>query len=141
MLAGNDLIVNNRRLLELLDMNQLKPDHEIENIELSELFFNSLISNINERLYFDIPFINLRHSFNNNKNTLSLLNVNMRLLNKQKIFDALYEFLISIPFSPNVICISRNAIMRQFISKYFNTKLSFTLTQLQTRAVWPYTSL
>ena len=105
MLAGNDLTVNNRRLLELLDMSQLKPDHKMENIELSELFFNSLISNINEHRYFNIPFINLSHSFNNYKNTLSLLHVNMRLLNKQTIFGALYQFLISISFSPDVICI------------------------------------
>ena len=100
MAAGNGLIVNNRGLLELLGASQLKPDHEMKNSELSELFFNSLISNINECCYFDIPFINLPHSSNNCKNTLSFLHVNMRSLNKHQNFDALFEFLISLSFLP-----------------------------------------
>ena len=82
----------------------------MENSELSELLFNSLISNINEYCYIDIPFTNLPHSSNNYKNTLSFLHVNMRSLNKHENFDALYESLISIPFSPDVICILETRI-------------------------------
>ena len=105
MVAFNDLNLNNRKLLELLGMSQLKPDHEMENIESSKLFFNFLNSNINKCHYFDILFINLPHSFNN-KNKLSLLHVNISSLNKHENFDVLYEFLISIPFLSNVTCTS-----------------------------------
>ena len=39
-----------------------------------------------------------------------LLHVNMRSLNKHQNFDALYEFLILLSFSPDVICISETRL-------------------------------
>ena len=42
--------------------------------------------------------------------TLSFLHVNTRSLNKHENFDALYEFLIWLSFSPDVICISETRL-------------------------------
>ena len=82
MVVGNDLIVNNRKLIELLDTSQLKPDHKMENSELSKLFFNSLISNINKCCYFDILFINILHSFNIYKKYIISSSCKYQVINK-----------------------------------------------------------
>ena len=106
MVANNSLIVTSRKLLELLGMSP----NQTENCDLTELGFCSLLNNISECQYFDVPFNDPTSSIHNVKNTIFLLHVNITSLNKQKIFDALYEFLTLLPLTPDIVCVSETRL-------------------------------
>ena len=109
MVANNSLIVTNRKLLELLGMRSMSPNHT-ENCDLTELSFCSLLNNISECQYFDVPFNDPTSSIHNVKNIISLLHVNIRSLNKEENFDALFEFLTLLPFTPDIVCVSETRL-------------------------------
>ena len=109
MVAINSLIVTSRKFLELLGMSSISPNHT-ENCDLTELSFYSLLNNISECQYFDGPFNDSTSSIHNVNNTISLLHVNIRSLNKQENFDALFEFLTLLPFTPDIVCVSETRL-------------------------------
>ena len=104
--SKNALKVGNRKLLEILGTNQVVNNtDDVNHTKLTKLLFNSLVENVNECKYFDIP---MRSSSSvQNQNSLSVFHANIRSLTKN--FDALYE-LISLPVSPDVVCVSETRI-------------------------------
>ena len=88
-----------------------------ENRDLIELSFCSLLNIISQCQYFDAPFNDTTSSIHYIKNTISLLQVNIRsLTKKQENFNALYEFFNLASIHPrHCVCI-RNAIQRQPIN-------------------------
>ena len=109
MVANNNLIVTDRKLPELLGMSSMSPNHT-ENCDLTELSFYSLFHSVSECQYFDLPFNDPTSSIHNIKNTISHLHVTIRSLNKQERFDALYEFLTLLPFTPDIVCVSETRL-------------------------------
>ena len=101
--SKNALNVRSRKLLEILGTSQVVTN--VDHSELTNLLFNSLVENVNECKYFDIP---MRSSFVQNQNSLSVFHVNIRSLTKN--FDALYELISSLPVSPDVVCVSETRI-------------------------------
>ena len=105
--SKNVLNIGNRKLLEILGASQVVNNtDDVNHSELSNLLFNSLVENVNECRYFDIP---TRSScFVQNQNSLSVFHVNIRSLTKN--FDALYYLISSLPVSPDVVCVSETRI-------------------------------
>ena len=85
----------------------MSPNHA-ENCDVTELSFCSLLNNISECKYFDVPSNDPTSSFHNIKNIISLLHVNIRSLNKQENFDALYVTLL--PFTADIMCVSETRL-------------------------------
>ena len=96
--------VGNRKLLEIFGTSQVVNNtDDVNHSELTNLLFNFLVENVNECKYYDIPMPS--SCFVQNQNSLSVFHVNIRSLNKN--FDALYELILSLPVSPDVICASK----------------------------------
>ena len=93
MNSCNELSVN-MKLLDLLETSQSNSNHETENSHSGVVAFNSMVSNIGDCCYFDIPFSlnSTMTNVTNNHKTISLLHVNIRSLNKLDNFHALHEF-------------------------------------------------
>ena len=75
--------------------------------ELGNNVFYSLTGNIKNCNYLDVNNLN----FTAGNNTLTLLHVNVRSL--QKNFDSLYDFFQSLKFLPHVICLSETRLKNQ----------------------------
>ena len=75
----------------------------LSKFDLSQKTFSLLFQNINPCKFIDVNSI-----FNNCNDSLILLHLNMRSL--QKNFDYLYRFLSTFPTKPDVICISETKI-------------------------------
>ena len=78
--------------------------------ELCDHVFDSLTSNIMECEYIDI-FDN-ENSFTNEIDSLILLHLNIRTLNKY--FNDLHNLIASLPFKPDVVCLSESRIDEPF---------------------------
>jgi len=105
-------VQKNRKLLKLLDTSQ--PDNQVtdSSCDLNDLFCNSLFSSIIECDYFDVPsldFTDIGPTVDHHT-TFILLHINMRSINNLKNFDALHEFLTSLSYTPDIICISKTRI-------------------------------
>jgi len=67
-----------------------------------------MFSNIIECNYFDVSsldFTDIGPTVDHHAR-LTLLHINMRSINNLKNFDALHEFLKSLSYTPDIICIS-----------------------------------
>ena len=105
--SKNALNVGSRKLLEILGASQvINNTDDVNHSELTNLLFKSLVENVNECEYFDIPMRS--SSFFQNQNSLSVFHVNIRSLTKN--FDTLYELILSLPVSPDVVCVSETRI-------------------------------
>ena len=105
--SKNALNIGSRKLLEILGASQVVSNtDDVNHSELTNLLFNSLLENVYESKYFDIPMQS--SSFVQNQNSLSVFHVNIRSLTK--LFDALYELISSLPVSPDVVCITETRI-------------------------------
>ena len=92
-----------------LRMSQAAQPNE-DPTELCDHVFDSLTSNIMECEYIDI-FDN-ENSFTNEIDSLILLHLNIRTLNKY--FNDLHNLLASLPFKPDVVCLSESRIDEPF---------------------------
>ena len=92
MAANCNSVVNDRKLLELFGMISMSPNPS-QKLWFNEFSFCSLLNNISECQYFDVPFSDPIPSIHNIKNAISLLQVNIRSLNKHENFEVLIEFL------------------------------------------------
>ena len=105
--SKNAFNVGNRKLLEILSASRVVNNtDDINHSELTDLLFSSLVENVNECKYFDIPMRS--SSFVQNQISLSVFHVNIRSLTKH--FDALYKLITSLPVSPDVVCVSETRI-------------------------------
>ena len=80
-----------------------------ETEELCDKIYESFSTNILKCHYFDISKNNQINMKDNN--SLSIIHLNIRLLNKN--FDKLYDFLLCLPFTPDVLCLSKSRIKKQ----------------------------
>ena len=78
--------------------------------ELCDHVFNSLTSNIMECEYIDI--FDDENSFTNEIDSLILLHLSIRTLNKY--FNDLLNLIASLPFKPDVVCLSESRIDEPF---------------------------
>ena len=74
------------------------------NENLSDDWYNGVVSNISTCCYLDD--VNVQPTFF--ENSLTLLHFNIRSLHKN--FDAMYNFLQSLDFLPDIICLSETRI-------------------------------
>ena len=84
------------KLLEILGASQAFSTDNLNHSELTNQLLNSLVENVNECIYFDIPIGSL--SFIQNQNSRSFFHVSMRSLARN--FDILYELISSLSISP-----------------------------------------
>ena len=61
-------------------------------------------------------------------NSLSIIHLNIRLLNKN--FDKLYDFLLCLTFTPNVLCLSESRIKKQPLVNIILSGYSFVNVDL-----------
>ena len=80
-----------------------------ETEELCYKIYESFSTNILKRHYFDISKNNQITMKDNN--SLSIVHLNIRSLDKN--FDKLYDFLLCLPFTHDVLCLSASCIKRQ----------------------------
>ena len=78
--------------------------------ELCDHVFDSLTSNVMKCEYFDI--YDNETSFTNEIDFLILLHLNIRTLNKY--FNDLHNLIASLPFKPDVVCLSESRIDEPF---------------------------
>ena len=103
--------------------------------ELCDNLLNSITTNIKICKYTDPTASSLK--FDNNC-SLILLHVSIRSLHKN--FDSLYKFLVTISFSPNIICLTETRLKGEalIISISPFTSLITLIVQLRL-VVWQYT--
>ena len=80
-----------------------------ETEELCDKIYESFSTNILKCHYFDISKNNQINMKCNN--SWSIIHLNIRSLNKN--FDKLYDFLLCLPFTPDVLCLSESRIKKQ----------------------------
>ena len=80
-----------------------------ETEELRDKIYKSFSTNILKCHYFDISQNNQINMKDNN--SLSIIHLNIRSLNKN--FDKLYDFLLRLTFTPDVLCLSESRIKKQ----------------------------
>ena len=95
-------ISSNRKLLEILGISRLV-DNETDICDVGDLTFSTLLNNIAECKYCDIPNSKILSSTDNG---ITFLHINVRSINNQKNFDKFYEFLIFSPSLPDIVCVS-----------------------------------
>ena len=103
----------NRKLLEPLETSRLDNQESENDCDLSELFCNSLFNNIAECDYTDVPYPDLPDTdkqFGKKQTALTFLHINLRSINNLENFDALYEFISSLPSLPDLVCISETRL-------------------------------
>ena len=108
-----------RELSELGSTSQAAEQHLTvsETEELYDKIYESFSTNILKCHYFDISKNNQINVKDNN--SLSIMHLNIRSLNKN--FDKLYDFLLCLTFTPDVLCLSKSRIKKQTL---VNIKLS-----------------
>ena len=101
----------NRDLSGLGNTSQAAEQHLIvcETEELCDKIYESFSTNILKCHYFDISKNNQINM--NDNDSLSIIHLNIRPLNKN--FDKLYDFLVCLPFTPDVLCLSESRIKKQ----------------------------
>ena len=74
-------------------------------MDLSDLTYNSLLQNVTECNYFDVPYLDLpdRNLTEDSQQTVTLLHVNLQSINNLQNFDAFEEFLTD--FFPQTSCV------------------------------------
>ena len=87
--------------------DNLLSDSESE--ELSDKIYESISSNILKCNYFDLKEITQIYSSENN--SLNIIHFNIRSLNKN--FDKFYDFIQSLSYTPDVVCLSESRIKKQ----------------------------
>ena len=80
-----------------------------ETEELCDKIYESFSTNILKCHYFDISKNNQIKM--NDNDSLSIIHLNIRSLNKN--FDKLYDFLVCLSFTPDVLCLSKSCIKKQ----------------------------
>ena len=89
------------------------------NENLSDDWYNGVVSNISTCCYLDD--VNVQPTFF--ENSLTLLHFNIRSLHKN--FDAMYNFLQSLDFFPDIICLSETRIKDDPLTDISITGYSF----------------
>ena len=102
-----------RELSELGNTSQAAEQHLTvsESEELCDKIYESFSTNILKCHYFDISKnnqINMK-----DKNSLSIIHLNIRSFNKN--FDKLYDFLLCLTFTPDVLCLSESRIKNNLL--------------------------
>ena len=82
-------ISSNRKLLEILGVSRLAAN-ETNNCDVGNLTFSTLLNNITECKYLDIPNSKILSSTDNG---ITFLHINLRSINNQENFDKFYKFL------------------------------------------------
>ena len=106
MTANKVTVSSNRKLLEILGVSRLV-DNEADNCDVDDLTFSTLLNNIAECKYFDIPKAKILSSSANGK---TFLHINLRSINNQENFDKFHEFLTFIPSAPDIVCVSERRL-------------------------------
>ena len=103
-------VSRDRELSGLGNMSQVAEQHLTvsDTAELSDKIYESFSTNILKYHYFDISKNNQINMKDNN--SLSIIHLNIRSLNKN--FDKLYDFLLCLPFTPDVLCLSESSIKK-----------------------------
>ena len=110
MAVSNSAVNHNGKLRELLGASRPADDDKENFFDLSETAFNCLHENIAECKYFDFPFSDTPDFIDCDQKTLSLFHINIRSLNKLDNFDNFYEFLTTLPFFPDIVCVSETRL-------------------------------
>ena len=110
MAVSNSAVNHNGKLRELLGASRPADDDNENFFDLSETAFNCLHENIAECKYFDFPFFDTPDFIDCDQKTLSLFRINIRSLNKLDNFDNFYEFLTTLPFFPDIVCVSETRL-------------------------------
>ena len=84
-------------------------EHSEDLIEMYDYVFDSLISNVAKCEYVNIDKDNI---FTIEIDSLILVHLNIRTLNKY--YDDLHNLIASLPFKPDVICLSESRIDKPF---------------------------
>ena len=100
-----------RDLSGLGNTSQAAEQHLIvsETEELCDKIYESFSTNILKCYCFDISKNNQINM--NDNDSLCIIHLNIRSLNKN--FDKLYDFLVCVPFTPDVLCLSESCIKKQ----------------------------
>ena len=116
------LATNGSDLNELIRPSQeatLRKEFLGGNENLSDNWYDSVVSNNSTCCYFDD--VNVQPTFF--ENSLTLLHFNIRSLHKN--FDAMYNFLQSLDFLPDIICLSETRITDEPLDDILITSYSF----------------
>ena len=99
-----------RELSDLGNTSQAAEQHlsVSETEELCAKIYESFSTNVLKCHYFDISKNNQINMKDNN--SLNIIHLNIRSLNKN--FDKLYDFLLCLAFTPDVLCLSESRIKK-----------------------------
>ena len=106
MTTNKVTISSNRKLLEILGISRLA-DNETDNCDVGDSTFTTLLNNIAECKYFDIPNSKILSSTDNG---ITFLHINLRSINNQENFDKFNEFLTFLPSLPDIVCVSKTRL-------------------------------
>ena len=117
-----------RELSELGNTSQATEQHLTvsETEELCDKIYKSFSTNILKCHYFNISKNNLINMKDNN--SLCITHLNIRLLNKN--FDKLYDFLLCLTFTPDVLCLLESRVKKQPLVNIILSGYSFVNVDL-----------
>ena len=121
---------DNRKLLDFLT-SRVAPDNTENFCDVNESSFVAMFENVIECKYLKTPNVKLPF-VREQRNTLTLLHVNIRSLNKN--FDELHCFLTSLPHLPDIVCVSETRLKGEPLTNITIPDYNFAQTDSATNA-------